>query len=117
MTITMEQRWENVLASLQDARGICFDGCHKIYVLMDDQQVDEFTAYGYDIITVDDDSTDDDDEYTATVDEAFAIVHDWYDMSCFLKFVNGVETADSDNRNDDYFDLIPQGAYDGEEDE
>jgi hypothetical protein len=32
---------------LPHAKAIAFDGCHKIYVLMDNEQVTKMTGYGY----------------------------------------------------------------------
>ena len=105
---------------LPHAKAIAFDGCHKIYVLMDKEQVAKMTTYGY---------GDDDGSYLLTADkmskaEMLDTLERWYDDSCSLRFINAVSTVDGDP-NEGFTDLIPQGAdwqdddddYDDEEDE
>ena len=97
--------------AVQDAKAIAFDGCHKIYVLMDNAQVEKMRGYGY---------GDDDGSFLITADEVtksemLYILKDWYDGSCSLKFINSVATVDGDP-NEGFEDLIPQGA-EWEEDE
>jgi hypothetical protein len=97
--------------AVQDAKAIAFDGCHKIYVLMDDAQVEKMRGYGY---------GDDDGSFLVTADEVrkvemLDILKNWYEGSCSLKFINGVSTVDGDP-NEGFVDLIPQGA-EWEEDE
>jgi hypothetical protein len=99
--------------AVQDAKAIAFDGCHKIYVLMDDAQVDKMRSYGY---------GDDDGSFLVTADEVrkvemLDILKDWYAGSCSLKFINSVATMpEGTDPNEGYVDLIAQGA-DWEEDE
>ena len=65
------------------AKGIAWDTCHKIYLLMDSEQVELMRGYGYDpLITTDQMSTD----------EMFELVEDWYDSSCYLRFIDAVST-------------------------
>lgn len=99
----MSANWEPVKAALKNARGIAWDGCHKIYVLMDDRQVAEMRSYGY----------GEDDDGSKLVGPAhhewplrLDIVQNWYDSSCPLKFVNSVK---SPGRNEDFVGLIEQG--------
>jgi hypothetical protein len=97
--------------ALADAKGIAFDGCHKIYVLMDDAQVEKMRGYGY---------GDDEGSYLLTAEklsraEMLDTLERWYEDSCGLRFINGVSTVDGDP-NEGYVDLIAQGA-DWEEDE
>ena len=91
--------------AVQDAKAIAFDGCHKIYVLMDDAQVEKMRSYGY---------GDDDGSFLVTADEVrkvemLDILKNWYEGSCGLKFINAVSTVDGDP-NEGFVDLIPQGA-------
>lgn len=100
--ITMTKRWDDVRAALDDTLAITFDGCHKIYLLLDEQQVREFREYEYDV----EDVTD--------IDQALDALKDWYQMSCFLRFITAVRTNETDP-NAGYEDLIPQGAEAEEE--
>jgi len=92
--------WLDVRDTLTEARAICWDGCHKIYVLMDDAEVTVMQNYGYDTIEVTD------------PDEALLDLKDWYERSCFLRFVNAIETVDGGDRNEGFTTLIPQGVDD-----
>jgi len=97
--------------ALKDAKGIAFDGCHKIYVLMDDAQMAKMATYGY---------GEDEGSYLLTAEklskaEMLDTLERWYEDSCGLRFINGVSTVDGDP-NEGYVDLIAQGA-DWEEDE
>ena len=93
--------------AVQDAKAIAFDGCHKIYVLMDDAQVEKMRSYGY---------GDDDGSFLITADEVrkvemLDILKNWYEGSCSLKFINGVSTVpEGTDPNEGFTDLIPQGA-------
>jgi len=94
---------EDVASALQVAKGITWDECHKIYIAMDDEQMEQMTGYGYDMIPV-----------TSTT-EALETLMQWYDESCSLKFVQAVET-NHDDPNAGFTSLIPQGYDEDEED-
>lgn len=85
---------------LQDAKGIAFDTCHKIYVLMDDEQMALMREYGYDPLITSDEMTP---------DEMYARVVEWYDESCGLRFISAVRT-DHDDPNAGFTDIVAQGA-------
>jgi hypothetical protein len=85
---------------LVDAKAIAFDTCHKIYVLMDDNQVEVMRAYGYDILFTKEDMTD----Y-----EMLSTIKEWYNDSCSLRFVESVATVSGD-ANEGFNTLIEQGA-------
>jgi len=108
---------------LPHAKGIAFDGCHKIYVLMDKEQVEKMTGYGY---------GDDYGSYLLTADkmskaEMLDTLETWFAESCSLRFINAVSSVpEGTDPNEGFTDLIPQGAdwrddededYDDEEDE
>jgi hypothetical protein len=80
------------------AKGIAWDTCHKIYILMDNEQVELMRGYKYDpLITADQMSTD----------EMFELVEDWYDSSCSLRFIEAVSTNHI-NPNAGFETLSPQ---------
>jgi len=84
---------------VSEAKGIAWDTCHKIYLLMDSEQVDLMRGYGYDpLITADQMSSD----------EMFELVEDWYDSSCSLRFIQAVSTNHI-NPNAGFESLISQG--------
>jgi len=68
---------------INNAKAIAWDTCHKIYILMDSEQVDLMRGYGYDpLITADQMSSD----------EMFCLVQEWYEDSCSLRFIEAVST-------------------------
>lgn len=80
------------------AEGIAWDTCHKIYLLMDREQVELMRGYGYEpLITADQMSSD----------EMFELVEDWYDSSCSLRFIEAVSTNHI-NPNAGFESLSPQ---------
>lgn len=94
--------WVDVEASLDEAKGISFDGCHKIYILLDDQQVKQSVEWGY----------GEDGSFLITdqsVSEMLATVKKWYADSCGLKFVQSVETVDGLTPDSMFDSIIPQG--------
>lgn len=102
-----------VEARLSEAKAIAWDTCHKIYLLMDDQQVVQMRGYGYGDAN-DPSSLITKDEMSSA--EMFETVKKWFEESCALKFVSAVETNTADP-NAGFESLIPQGAEFDEEDE
>jgi hypothetical protein len=96
--------WDNVEMFVDTAKGIAFDTCHKIYVLMDDRQVELMREYEYDEIRTAD---------QMTKAEMFDTLKKWYAESCGLKFISAVETTSGD-ANDGFTTLVEQGATDRE---
>lgn len=105
----MSDVWRGVAAVLPFAKAIAFDGCHKIYVLMDEGQVEQMREYGY---------GEDDSELVPVKDPeaALATVQDWFDGSCALRFVEAVRTVDGD-ANYGFTNLIAQFEVPHEDDE
>jgi len=92
-----------VYERISKAEGIAWDTCHKIYILMDSEQVELMREYGYDtLITTDQMSTD----------EMFLLVEDWYMDSCSLRFIQAVSTNHI-NPNAGFESLVDQ--FDDEE--
>jgi hypothetical protein len=95
-----------------EAKGIAFDTCHKIYVLMDDEQVELMKSYGYG------DANDPDSLLTSsqlTPKQMSDKVVEWFLDSCGLRFISAVY---SDERG--FVDIISQfegNEYDEDEDE
>ena len=108
-TTTMEDCWYDVKEAVQYAKSISFDGCHKIYLAMDDTQAQWFKANynGHD---------GGDLTFEGTAEQMLALLKNWYENSCCLKFIQSVTTNEAD-ANEGFEDLIPQGAHDEEDEE
>lgn len=89
-----------VARELEGAKAITWDTCHKIYVLMDDEQVAKMREYEYDPIVTSD---------THTPEQMLNLLQEWYDDSCELRFINAVSTVEGDP-NEGFKSLIPQFA-------
>jgi hypothetical protein len=92
--------FDKVRERVKQAKAITWDGCHKIYVLMDDEQVSLMRSYGYDPLIT---------NSTHTPDAMFELIEQWYEHSCGLRFVNAVTTNHA-NPNEGFEDLIAQFA-------
>jgi hypothetical protein len=91
--------WDEVADYVDNALGMYFDGCHKIYLAMDEAEKAQFAEYGYDYHTPDLDK-----------------LKGWFEESCGLRFVNAVHHNEKDP-NAGFEDLIPQCYFEDEEDE
>jgi hypothetical protein len=102
MNITMDDYWLEVEDALQSATRIAFDGCHKIYLAMDEEQSQWFldNYNGKDC---------DDCNYVGSTQDMLQIVKRWWDSSCGLRFICAVET-NHDNPSEGFTTLIPQGV-------
>jgi len=87
-----------------DAKAIAWDTCHKIYVLMDDEQVELMRGYEYDPLIT---------KEQATPEEMFATLQEWYEDSCGLRFIQAVNTHPVDP-NLGFESLIEQGWFENE---
>ena len=83
---------------VSDAKAIAWDTCHKIYILMDSEQVKLMRGYGYDPIITNEEMNPDD---------MFSLVQEWYENSCSLRFIQAVSTNDI-NPNLGFESLISQ---------
>lgn len=94
----MKQSQEHELMDyLSDAKGIAWDTCHKIYILMDDEQMTLMEQYEYDPLI---------SANTMTPKEMFDTVWRWYEDSCGLKFIQAVSTFP--NGEEDFHEIIGQ---------
>lgn len=104
----MAASWDKVEVAVEMAKGIAFDTCHKIYVLMDDAQMEQMKEYGYDPLISSDEMGP---------EQMLSTIQKWYSDSCGLRFVQAVRTVDGDP-NDGFISLIGQGdEWDDECDE
>jgi len=88
-----------------DAKAIAWDTCHKIYLLMDDEQVETMRGYEYDPLITNKEQTP---------EEMLITLKDWYANSCGLRFIDAVST-NYENPNAGFETLIGQGDDEGEE--
>ena len=91
---------------LQDAKGIGFDNCHKIYVLMDEEQMVLMRQYGYDPLIT---------SGEMSPDEMYERVTEWFEDSCGLRFIQAVQTNPKDP-NEGFISIVGQfDDYENEE--
>jgi len=81
--------WELVDDMCDNAVAMHWDGCHKIYLSMDDTQVITMEGWGYEVFAPD-----------------FNLLYSWYDHSCGLRFISAVFTHDDPNKG--FVSLIGQ---------
>ena len=103
-TTTMEDHWSDVREATHSAILIAFDGCHKIYLAMDETEAKWFRD-NYNGENCDDRT------FAGSAEEMYEQLIKWYDESCPLKFINAV-THNEENPNAGYDPIIPQGAED-----
>jgi len=96
-TTNLTARWRAVHAALLGATGIAWDGCHKIYVLIDEHQFSLMDGYGYTrLLRVTD------------PDKSLETVQGWFEQSCGLRFISAVRSVEGDP-NKGFTGLIEQG--------
>jgi len=101
----LREKMDEIKGYTATAKGIAWDTCHKIYILMDDEQVALMREYEYDpLITSDEMSSD----------VMAETVIDWYEVSCSLRFVQAVRT-DLGDPNAGFIDII--GQFEGEDED
>ena len=109
MLATDELYWK-VKEYTDDAKAIAFDTCHKIYILLDDNQVTLSRSYGYgekgdDLITAE----------QMNSSELATVLTTWYNHSCSLKFINAVAT--NPDGTDNFISVVDQFENLDDEDE
>lgn len=95
----LTEGWEAVEEYLQDALSISWDGCHKIYLAMDE---DEHTWFCENY----------EDTRHGSPEELLEILREWWDSSCSLRFISAV-SHNAIDPNDGFVSLISQFATDG----
>lgn len=95
--------WARVAAALPRAKGMYFDGCHKMYLAMDDDENAKFIS----------------EEWPHSSAPDISVLGEWFDESCGLRFISAVSTNVADP-NAGFESLIDQGeiedAADAEDD-
>lgn len=106
MTSTkMRDYWNAVEKELELAHLVAFEGCHKIYIAMDEIEAKWFRGRE-DYVVLE-----------GTPSELYEQIVEWYEHSCPLKFVSSV-VYDEENPNAGYTQLVPQDAeYESEPDD
>jgi len=89
-----------------EAKGIAWDTCHKIYILMDDEQMRLMKSYDYDPLI---------SSEQMSGDEMAQTVISWFENSCSLRFINAVETTP--NANEGFITIIGQFEDEDEDEE
>ena len=87
------------------AKAIAYDTCHKIYVLMDDEQVALMREYEYEMLFTSDE---------LTPSQMSDKVAEWFENSCSLRFISAVSTNHLDP-NEGFIHIVEQ--FEGQEDE
>ncbi len=97
----LEEGWDAVSEYAEDAILAAWDGCHKIYLAMDEAEGEWFREnYAEHIVEYDDGIVE--------------TVKDWWDASCSLRFVSAV-WRNEDDPNAGFVSLISQFAEDDDE--
>ena len=110
--IDMAQKWDGVQAALVDAKAVAWDGCHKIYVLMDDGAAQTQIDYGYRENNVEGGSRM---FFLTELDKPLETLTEWWEDSCGLRFITAIST---DTTSDDHYtDLISQFDDEDEDDD
>ena len=81
---------------LKDSILVAFEGCHKIYLAMDETDA-EFYRANYEFIV------------EGSYEEKYNAIVQWYEDSCPLRFITAVYTNE-ENPNDGFIQLVGQGA-------
>lgn len=101
-TITDSDLFSRVRDYIDDTLLIAWDGCHKIYLALDEVEADWFR-----------------ENYEHTVEESpefmLTMLGKWWEESCLLKFISGVRHNEADP-NAGFISLIGQGDWGEDED-
>ena len=97
----MDTRFRNKVQEATDhAALVAFDGCHKIYIALDQKEARWYL----------------DNEWKTFIGPADAMtdqVCQWYEDSCSLRFIDATSTSQNSTETEHYSDflrVIPQGA-------
>lgn len=93
---------ERMAPVMPEVKSVAWDGCHKIYVLLDDEQTAQMREYGYAHIIETDGIPD---------PSVLDILEHWFRASCGLEFIQSVRTVEG-NPNDGFKSIIAQADED-----
>jgi len=101
-TDTFKQPWLNkVEKAINTATSYTWDGCHKIYIMSDQQSHEDMIKTKYQPIKIN------------NKNEAIAQMFNWWESSCGLRFISRIENGG--HSNEDYHQVIPQFDYDDQD--
>lgn len=101
----LDEGWNAVREYLNDAVLIAFDGCHKIYLAMDEAEADFFRKNYQPVDEFDNGGVLE----GLSPAELYEELTEWWDASCSLRFVQAV-WRDSEDPNAGFVSLISQCA-------
>lgn len=78
-------KFDLVEERLATCKAVAWDECHKIYILMDDEQVSLTKSYGYEVLVT--------PAEVGGHKELLEIVKTMFDASCPLRFITAIATA------------------------
>ena len=76
-----EPHYTKVKEAIIDSVGIAFGGCHKIYILADNDDCNEMLEMDYEVNLI------------HNVDEAIHQLLHWWNQSCGLQFINKIKNG------------------------
>ena len=97
--ITESDLFSKVREHIGDAHLVAFDGCHKIYLALDEVEAEWFRQNYEHIVE-------------ASPEFMLIMLGKWWNESCALRFISGVRHNEA-NPNDGYITLI--GQFDDQE--
>jgi hypothetical protein len=103
----LNEGWTATREYLNDAILIAHDGCHKIYLAMDETEAEWFRENPYENMV---------EAGSQTPDAMYELLGEWWDASCSLRFISAV-WHNEDEPNDGFVHLISQFAGDKNDDE
>ena len=101
--------FDKVEEYIVNAELVAFDGCHKIYLAMDEIEAEWFRN-NYNGVHCDDRT------FEGTAEQMLMTVLDWWENSCFLRFISAVY-HNEDDPNAGFVSLIGQFEDEDDEDE
>lgn len=93
-TTEIPELFDRVVDAINDAHLVAYDGCHKIYLAMDEVEAEWFRNF-YEFVVA------------GSAEVMLDAVIRWYENSCGLRFVTAVR-HDAENPNAGYTQLISQ---------
>lgn len=85
--------WKLVEVVIKLAKYQTWDGCHKIYLIMDEETGSKFNDYDYQL-----------------EEPNIELLHRWFENSCGLRFIDAVTSVrEGQDPNKGYVTLIKQG--------
>lgn len=87
---------------INEAHSIAYEGCHKVYINLDENQTNVMIGYGYGEGSTFLIKAEDSNPY-----DLLETVRDWYNNSCSLRLIDAIQT--DDEGMDKFISVVPQG--------